>query len=411
MNRVTSTGAALWCMALCSDRAIAVVGGTAPPAAETRFDAVGGIIDNLNHRTTPYASAVLISIDPPLVVSAAHAADYLSHGGSYPGYVAPNPCDMVVRFRRGTNGGIDNPQDIAVTRWVPVATYAGYGPLAGPTGEDAVVGILDHAPLNVQPIHVLRNRFARGADPAQTAPGDLVLAGWGPDDDAGDNAGVLRTGLTNAVATSIGGPVQEEIWFNASRCHGGLGDSGGAVLLEDCWGRMNLIGIITTTVAGPTVYGVEDTPGFTWTLPMRTAADLDLFPVGSSSQTAGDGVLNDSDYRAFAAAWRDGESQNPDPAISGYRGLCADYNDDGQVTDADYYQFVQDFVAFGGQYCYANCDGSTISPVLNVSDVTCFVARFAAGDAYANCDGSTTPPVLNAADFSCFLTKFAQGCP
>src|SRR5207244_2775297 len=26
---------------------------------------------------------------------------------------------------------------------------------------------------------------------------------------------------------------------------------------------------------------------------------------------------------------------------------------------------------------------------------------------YANCDGSTTPPILNVLDFSCFLNKFA----
>ena len=35
----------------------------------------------------------------------------------------------------------------------------------------------------------------------------------------------------------------------------------------------------------------------------------------------------------------------------------------------------------------------------------------AAGDPYANCDGSTTPPILNVADFSCFLNAFAAGCP
>ena len=29
---------------------------------------------------------------------------------------------------------------------------------------------------------------------------------------------------------------------------------------------------------------------------------------------------------------------------------------------------------------------------------------------YANCDGSTTPPVLNVLDFTCFLNKFAAGC-
>jgi hypothetical protein len=60
--------------------------------------------------------------------------------------------------------------------------------------------------------------------------------------------------------------------------------------------------------------------------------------------------------------------------------------------------------------CYANCDGSTTSPVLNVLDFQCFLNRFAAGDSYANCDGSTTPPILNVLDFSCFLNKFAAGC-
>jgi hypothetical protein len=48
--------------------------------------------------------------------------------------------------------------------------------------------------------------------------------------------------------------------------------------------------------------------------------------------------------------------------------------------------------------------------VLNVLDFTCFLQRFAAGDAYANCDGSVQPPVINVADFSCFLAKYATGC-
>jgi hypothetical protein len=61
--------------------------------------------------------------------------------------------------------------------------------------------------------------------------------------------------------------------------------------------------------------------------------------------------------------------------------------------------------------CYANCDGSTVPPVLNVGDFTCFLQRFAAGDSYANCDQSTIPPVLNVGDFTCFLQRFAAGCP
>jgi hypothetical protein len=61
--------------------------------------------------------------------------------------------------------------------------------------------------------------------------------------------------------------------------------------------------------------------------------------------------------------------------------------------------------------CFANCDGSTAAPVLNVADFVCFGQRFAAGDPYANCDGSTMPPVLNVADFVCFQQRFAAGCP
>ena len=60
--------------------------------------------------------------------------------------------------------------------------------------------------------------------------------------------------------------------------------------------------------------------------------------------------------------------------------------------------------------CYANCDGSTVAPILNVNDFVCFQTRFAAANPYANCDGSTVPPVLNVNDFICFQTRFAAGC-
>jgi hypothetical protein len=63
-----------------------------------------------------------------------------------------------------------------------------------------------------------------------------------------------------------------------------------------------------------------------------------------------------------------------------------------------------------GGSCYANCDGSTVAPALNVNDFTCFLNRFAAGDPYANCDASTAAPVLNVNDFTCFLNAFAAGC-
>jgi uncharacterized membrane protein len=70
--------------------------------------------------------------------------------------------------------------------------------------------------------------------------------------------------------------------------------------------------------------------------------------------------------------------------------------------------------------CYANCDGNTIAPSLNVDDFTCFINRFAAAQSlpaqhqlthYANCDGSTISPVLNVDDFTCFINAFASDCP
>jgi hypothetical protein len=69
--------------------------------------------------------------------------------------------------------------------------------------------------------------------------------------------------------------------------------------------------------------------------------------------------------------------------------------------------------------CYANCDASTTSPVVNTGDFTCFLQQYSnavvlaeAGQTthYANCDGSTVFPEVNTADFTCFLQKYAAGC-
>src|SRR5262249_30136281 len=65
---------------------------------------------------------------------------------------------------------------------------------------------------------------------------------------------------------------------------------------------------------------------------------------------------------------------------------------------------------FGKLVCYANCDGTTVRPLLNASDFQCFLNAFAAGTEYANCDESTTSPVLNVNDFQCYLNQFAGGC-
>jgi hypothetical protein len=61
-------------------------------------------------------------------------------------------------------------------------------------------------------------------------------------------------------------------------------------------------------------------------------------------------------------------------------------------------------------YCAANCDASTVSPVLTANDFSCFLNKFANADSTANCDCSTATPALTANDFSCFLNKYAAGC-
>ena len=64
----------------------------------------------------------------------------------------------------------------------------------------------------------------------------------------------------------------------------------------------------------------------------------------------------------------------------------------------------------GTTSCYANCDGSTGSPVLTANDFQCFANAFAAGSSSANCDGSTGTPSLTANDFQCFANAYAAGC-
>ena len=60
--------------------------------------------------------------------------------------------------------------------------------------------------------------------------------------------------------------------------------------------------------------------------------------------------------------------------------------------------------------CYANCDGSTGTPVLTANDFQCFADAYASGSSTANCDGSTGTPTLTANDFQCFANAFAAGC-
>lgn len=86
-----------------------------------------------------------------------------------------------------------------------------------------------------------------------------------------------------------------------------------------------------------------------------------------------------------------------------------DQNDAADVDAA--FAWAEANLRPAGPACYANCDGSTQPPALNVNDFVCFQMKYAQGDCYANCDESSIAPILNINDFVCFLSKFAAGCP
>jgi len=61
--------------------------------------------------------------------------------------------------------------------------------------------------------------------------------------------------------------------------------------------------------------------------------------------------------------------------------------------------------------CFADCDSSTGSGVLDLFDFLCFQDRFISGDPYAcDCDVSTGLGVCDLFDFLCFQNAFTLGC-
>jgi Laminin B (Domain IV) len=65
-----------------------------------------------------------------------------------------------------------------------------------------------------------------------------------------------------------------------------------------------------------------------------------------------------------------------------------------------------------GATCYADCDQSTGTGVLDIFDFLCFQNAFVAAEPYAcDCDTSTGPAVCDIFDFLCFQNAFVAGCP
>ncbi len=168
-------------------------------------------------------------------------------------------------------------------------------------------------------------------------------------------------------------------------------------------------------------------PTLGWQLPMDGQGAYSYFIASAEDPVTGQLTLDMTPGTANAF-WGTGEDETPPDGRAGEQNAFG-YDDanpaDGVFdTTAECFDFTAGagqcpvelgamvlFYTEGGGACYANCDNSTQTPVLNVADFTCFLQRFAAGESYANCDQSTLAPVLNVADFTCFLQSFAAGCP
>jgi hypothetical protein len=61
--------------------------------------------------------------------------------------------------------------------------------------------------------------------------------------------------------------------------------------------------------------------------------------------------------------------------------------------------------------CYPNCDRSTIPRSSTSTTSPASSTNMPRLIPYANCDDSTISPILNVNDFSCFINKYAAGCP
>ncbi len=355
---------------------VGVVGGSEPAQSDKRFDCVcafgtaGGVRAGNN-----FGSGTLIA--PNMVLIAAHLAEPTGEFGEEP--IPPNR-DFGVRFRRSPDGSIGsstNPDgfhdvDVVEIRYFGTMPFSGY-----PANIDAAVAILAEPVTHIEPAHV----SASALD--QSGPGaPLVVAGWG-NRTIGANCqstrdrGRLRTAQVEATYVSDG----LILWPDA--CVGGAGpalyDSGGAVFSTGCDERVSLVGVIVYRIGGTSVAGISQTPN----------ADLIRHPPGVAAfDYTGDGQVDHHDLSRFIAHFNAGS-------------LCADVDDDGQVSAGDA-SLIEDATTETPDLCPCDFTGNGI---LDSDDFFSFVNLYYAGNELAELDGDG---VVTEQDFFEFLNCFFQ---
>ncbi len=203
-------------------------------------------------------------------------------------------------------------------------------------------------------------------------------------------------------------PVNNIARWDGSAWHAmGAGISGGVQAMA----VFNGVLIAATTSNYPSGHYLYSWDGASWT-PMEAGLSYRVTSLLVSNGTllAGTFGISQSDIGAVAK-WNGAQWVSLDVPL---RGVAISLAQRGSEV------FAAGGFTINGRYsylarlacpCYANCDGSTTSPILTFNDFSCFLNQFALGTPYPNCDGSTAPPALNANDFQCFLNAYAVGCP
>jgi len=393
MHRICRFLASIMCLMIAAPASHAIVNGQEPSEDDRRFDAVAGLTQTSAYNI--YCTAILIA--PDLVLTAAHCVD--NWGGQETTYQELPDFYHTVRFRRhpsGHLGSIEEPQwfhHVRVVRWISVAPKFGHGEPA-----DALLGILETPVTHIEPIRVSHNRYPVALHPDRSLTTPLLVAGWGKIGPGLEGSGRLRYAAVTLWSTNDKPSMArfESVNFdsfqNPQGCQCGpyTGDSGGPVLVEDCWSNLVLIGIAagisSTHSGGPSIFAAANTAGF---------GELVFTPPLSSLDLNHDSVLTHADYVLFMNGYIN---------AAGYRGLCSDFNDSGTLSGKDRVAYIQALTAAGGTYCAADVD---LDGQLTEADFDTFDALFALHDPRADIDLNGD---FNADDHSAFMTAFGLGC-
>jgi hypothetical protein len=290
-----------------------------------------------------------------------------------------------------------------------------------------------------------------GSCPQIPAGSVAILAATAAADVNDVQAKLVGTGLFPAVVTRIltspaPTPTLAElqqfdavlVWSNLSFTSG---DAMGNVLadyVDAGGGVVNAIFVITTTTANrflggrwDSTYQIVPQQGGTTTTGVQTLGNIAIpgHPImagvntlqGGNTTTTRPTTTALTPHGVLVAQWTDGKTlvavsnTRPNRVDLGMYPPSTTANSTGWVPTTDGARLMANALLYAGGNltppgCYANCDGSTGSPLLTANDFQCFLNKFAANDTYANCDGSTGTPLLTANDFQCFLNKFAAGC-